>query len=122
MHHVRWCDSNVCHAACVSVSVSVCAGSPAARELVASWALGTGPRVLLVPLAHGGGAAGLTLTAARHVAFLEPPVDAGLEAQVGGGMVGFVLVRAVEQGGERASGSLNPSNPYKAPRNWTCLV
>ena len=36
---------------------------------------------VLVPLAHVSGASGLTLTEAAHVAFLEPPVDPGLETQ-----------------------------------------
>ena len=34
-----------------------------------------------MPLRAGGGAAGLTLTAAAHVVFLEPGLDPGLEAQ-----------------------------------------
>ncbi|KAG1657558.1 hypothetical protein FOA52_006758, partial [Chlamydomonas sp. UWO 241] len=38
-------------------------------------------RVLLVPLMHDSGAAGLTLTVAQTVVIMEPSLDPALEAQ-----------------------------------------
>ncbi|KAK9805443.1 hypothetical protein WJX73_007822 [Symbiochloris irregularis] len=61
------------------------AGSSARADTVARFQKDpSSPKVLLILMSTGGGAAGLTLTAASRVYLMEPSINPGLEAQAAG--------------------------------------